>query len=261
MLKLFLIAFFIGLLCLLLLKWVGSKSGSRSIPRRTPHLKSNPVMAKDEPVQDAPPSVPTLSLAEKQVTAEGSFIEAADNNSGQDAKFSAAECGQESQLIEEEVPSLHERRVLPKEIITLYIMAPDNNPYRGYELLQALLACGLRYGKMNIFHRYADNTEESDTIFSLASAQHPGSFDLPNMGSCVCKGLVLFMQLAEGEDNIKSMNLLLKTAGVLTEELTGELRGSDQQPLSEAKMAKLMDKVRRYEALKLRLNPELKTEY
>ena len=41
--------------------------------------------------------------------------------------------------------------VTPREFIVLTLLAKPDLPYTGYELLQALLAVGLRFGKMNVF--------------------------------------------------------------------------------------------------------------
>src|SRR4051812_25541658 len=39
-------------------------------------------------------------------------------------------------------------------VVVMHVMAPEGTTYTGYELLQALLSTGMRFGKQNIFHRH-----------------------------------------------------------------------------------------------------------
>src|SRR3990167_6942283 len=64
------------------------------------------------------------------------------------------------------------------DYISLHVMAPREYPYNGYELLQALLTNGLRYGDRNIFHRHETKTGRGRVLFSLASVNKPGTFEL-----------------------------------------------------------------------------------
>ena len=42
------------------------------------------------------------------------------------------------------------------DLIVVNVIAEPSTPYRGYELLQSLLALGLRYGKWEIFHYHQE---------------------------------------------------------------------------------------------------------
>lgn len=84
---------------------------------------------------------------------------------------------------QEQAPvSVQEDNISKPQYIILYVMAPKDQAYRGYELLQSLLAVGLRYGEMNIFHRHAEKSGRGPILFSLASAAEPGIFELPKNG-------------------------------------------------------------------------------
>ena len=86
---------------------------------------------------------------------------------------------------------------LEDSIILLRLMADVERPYRGYELLQALLSAGLRYdGRQKIFHRYAQPNGRGRCLFSLASVQSPGVFDMDTMGGYSCPGLVVFFPVS-----------------------------------------------------------------
>lgn len=132
-----------------------------------------------------------------------------------------------------EVPAKNasSREDIDPPYISLFVMAMTGE-FAGYELLQALLANGLRFGKQHIFHRYADKAGESDVMFSLASATKPGTFDLQKMGSFSTPGLSLFIILTEMSDPLKAFDDMLETAYQLADDLNGALLDSKRQPLT-----------------------------
>jgi len=120
--------------------------------------------------------------------------------------------------------------------IVMHVMAPKNCPYRGYELLQALLANGLRYGKMNIFHRHENKSSQGAVLFSLASVNQPGTFELPKMGSFSCPGLTLFLLVETLRDPVQAFDIMLETANQLKEDLGGVLWNADRENMSDAQI-------------------------
>lgn len=117
-------------------------------------------------------------------------------------------------------------------IVILHVMSKKAHVFSGYELLQALLSSGLRFGEMNIFHYYNDPQSPKDITFSLASATEPGTFDMLAMGGFSCPGLTLFMKKSDNEqDNHHRYAQMLKTARHLTEDLAGVLLNAERKPL------------------------------
>lgn len=116
--------------------------------------------------------------------------------------------------------------------IILQLMAPSQRPYRGYELIQTLISAGFHYGKMNIFHFYADPLEKKELLFSLASAIEPGTFDLDQTGEIVCPGLCLFMSIQKVKSANTTFDLMLETAQLLAQDLGGVLCDKQLQPLA-----------------------------
>ncbi len=107
-------------------------------------------------------------------------------------------------------------------VYVLHVMAKPSLPFKGYELLQALLSQGLRFGEMSIFHRHQQTNGKGPVLFSLTSAVEPGTFDIHNMGTFSCPGLTLFMA-SSGRSNvdIERFNLMVKTANNIARELNG----------------------------------------
>ena len=117
--------------------------------------------------------------------------------------------------------------------IILQLMAPKQRPYRGYELIQTLTSAGFHYGKMNIFHFYADPLSKKELLFSLASAIEPGTFDLDNTGEIVCPGLCLFMSIHKVKSALTAFDLMWETAQILTQDLGGILCDRQLQPIDD----------------------------
>ncbi len=135
----------------------------------------------------------------------------------------------------------------PTEYLVLHVMAPLDYTYNGYELLQSLLANGLRYGEMNIFHRHETKTGRGSILFSLASVNKPGTFELPKMGSFSCPGLTLFMPLKASPDPMIAFDSMLETAKQLVEDLGGEIWDENRQVLNMDKITHMRTKIRQFE--------------
>lgn len=117
--------------------------------------------------------------------------------------------------------------------IILQLMAPTQRPYRGYELIQTLTSAGFHYGKMNIFHFYADPINKTELLFSLASAIEPGTFDLDNTGEIVCPGLCLFMSIHKVKSALTAFDVMWDTAQTLAQDLGGTLCDRQLLPIDD----------------------------
>lgn len=138
----------------------------------------------------------------------------------------------------------------PSGVITIMLISEIDKPYTGYELLQALLSAGLRYGKHNIFHRHQSQqlNNPGQILFSLASAIKPGTFEMPKMGGFNTEGLVMFMQVAEQNDSLEVYDLMLETAYQLIDDLKGEIWDENRRSLTEEKIAETRNKLKEFEA-------------
>lgn len=120
------------------------------------------------------------------------------------------------------------------DIIVINVMAKPKHNFVGYELLQALLAAGMRFGEMNIFHRYQEQNGKGPILFSLAQATEPGTFDIENMGAVSCKGLSLFLRCSGNcTIDLERFNLLIKTASQLRDDLDAVLVTQENSLLTE----------------------------
>lgn len=134
-------------------------------------------------------------------------------------------------------PSALDENAAFNDVIVVNVLADPSHLYRGYELLQAMLTVGLRYGKWGIFHRHAEITGRGPILFSLASSVEPGTFDLAKMGSFSTPGLTLFMRASGLENAPQTFEKLLSAAQHLAEELGGIVCDEKRLPLSAEKIA------------------------
>lgn len=122
-------------------------------------------------------------------------------------------------------------------VMALSIMASPCSTYDGYELLQALLTNGLRFGERNVFHRYAGTSGSSDILFSLVSIKNPGTFELAKMGEFKTPGLMLFMECDAVADVPGTFLAMKETAIRLRETLGGTVCDQNRQPLPEEEIS------------------------
>jgi cell division protein ZipA len=134
-----------------------------------------------------------------------------------------------------------------EEIIYLMLAANTNKPYVGYELLQALLAANLRFGAMNLFHRYDSPDAQGKILFSLASASEQGTFEINKIGAFSGKGLIMFMKLSRQKELLATFDAMLETAKQLVEDLGGDILDEQRNPLSHDKIESIKHKIYEFE--------------
>ena len=119
--------------------------------------------------------------------------------------------------------------------LMMFLLAKENRQLAGYELLQTVLAAGLRFGEGHLFHRHQSPNGQGPVLCSLAAATASGVFDMQNIGAFSVHGLCLFMQ-ASGNPTIDAERfaIMLDTAKQLSEGLDTYLLDDKRQPLSDA---------------------------
>ncbi|MBA2657607.1 MAG: cell division protein ZipA [Tatlockia sp.] len=118
--------------------------------------------------------------------------------------------------------------------LMMFLLAKENRQLAGYELLQTILAAGLRFGEGNLFHRHQHTTGQGPILCSLAAATASGVFDLHNIGAFSVRGLCLFMQVS-GNSTIDNerFHIMYETAKQLSEGLDTYLLDECKKPLTE----------------------------
>lgn len=118
--------------------------------------------------------------------------------------------------------------------LMMFLLAKQNRQLAGYELLQTVLAAGLRFGEGHLFHRHQHINGKGPILCSLAAATASGVFDLQNIGAFSVRGLCLFMRIS-GNASIdeERFAIMLETGKKLSEGLDAHLLDDRKEPLSE----------------------------
>ncbi|MDA1107716.1 MAG: cell division protein ZipA [Proteobacteria bacterium] len=112
---------------------------------------------------------------------------------------------------------------VPSHIITLHILAPAGQPFRGVDILAAAQNADLVFGARHIFHRMTEHASGPRVLFSLASMLEPGSFDLDHIETFSTTGLVLFARLPGPTDALAMYEDMIDQARRLAHALGGEV--------------------------------------
>lgn len=136
--------------------------------------------------------------------------------------------------------------------LMMFLLAKSNRQLAGYELLQAILSAGFRFGEGNLFHRHQHPNGQGPVMCSLAAATPTGVFDLQNIGGFVVHGLCLFIH-ASGDPAIDAerFDMMMDAATVLSEELDTHLLDDQREPLSEQSVQRYQQRLMLPEACSL----------
>ncbi|MCB1667925.1 MAG: cell division protein ZipA [Pseudomonadales bacterium] len=122
------------------------------------------------------------------------------------------------------------------QVLVLHLMATERTPFKGDLLLNAFLACGLRYGDMKIFHYHAGDNGAGEVLFSIASSVNPGVFNLKTIAEFKTPGISLFFATDDVTNPSRAFEKMLSTAEALAKRLGGQLRDENRQPLTPQKI-------------------------
>ena len=143
----------------------------------------------------------------------------------------------------------------PQEVIIINVMAFKGESFNGNDLLDVILKCGLRYGSMDIFHRYSDTKGEGVLLFSMANMVKPGTFDLDLMDEFETPGVSLFMTLPIDADSIQSFELMVNTANTIADTLDGELKDEQRSAMTRQTIEHCRQRISDFERKKLFRRP------
>lgn len=122
--------------------------------------------------------------------------------------------------------------------LIVFLLAKEEHLLAGYDLLQTILAAGLRFGE-GLFHRYQGANGQGPVLCSLAAATERGIFDLQNIATFHVRGLCIFMEAStDPVVNAARLESFLDTAKQLSEELDTYLLDDQRAPFSEHSLAR-----------------------
>jgi len=135
-------------------------------------------------------------------------------------------------------------REVDPEVFMLNVVARDREGFRGEDILHILLACDLRFGDMNFFHRHEFEAGRGAIQFSVANMMQPGVFDIDRMGDFNTPGLVFFLTLPGPEDMMKAFDYMLETAQAVARNLDGDVLDESRSMLSKQSLEHCRQQIR-----------------
>lgn len=137
---------------------------------------------------------------------------------------------------------LHPKQEKERDLLVLYIVAPQGSYFTGIAIRQACHKLRLTYGSMDIFHRLSGMTEQP--VFSLANMMEPGSFPPNHMDDVSTPGIVLFSKLPGVIEEGRIFEEMRTTARGLSQLLQGEVLDDRHQPLVEGRIGHIRNTLR-----------------
>lgn len=136
---------------------------------------------------------------------------------------------------------------LAQDLLIIYVLAKPGCRFGSYDLLQSILATGMQFGDMNIFHYHLPAALGRAKLFSMASATEPGEFNLDKIGHFYCRGLTLFTNLKQVPNAKQAFENMLRVAEQLSDDLDGVLYADRKTPLTTETLQLYWTKVYRYQ--------------
>lgn len=141
----------------------------------------------------------------------------------------------------------------PQEVLVVNVLCKDGAGFKGPDLLQLLLACDLRFGKLNIFHRYEKANGKGPVQFSVANLVEPGVFNLDAIDDFSTPGVSFFLTLPGPEKPVVAFNYMVETAQVLVRHLHAELRDDAHSVMTAQTIEHCRQRIRDFERKQLTL--------
>lgn len=136
------------------------------------------------------------------------------------------------------------------EVLVINVLA-RNEPFAGAALLKILMSCDLRFGNLNIFHRYEQAGGKGPLQFSVANIVEPGVFDLERIEEFHTQGVCFFMTLPGPEKPLEAFNAMVETAQCVVRNLNGELRDEAHSAMTVQTLEHCRARIREFERRQL----------
>jgi len=146
-------------------------------------------------------------------------------------------------------------RDIDPEVFMLNVVSRDPDGFSGEDILHILLACDLRFGDMNFFHRHEFEAGRGAIQFSVANMMQPGVFDIDNMAQFNTPGLVFFLTLPGPDDMMKAFDYMLETAQAVARNLAGDVLDETRSVVTKQTLEHCRQQIRDLERRMLARSP------
>jgi cell division protein ZipA len=167
----------------------------------------------------------------------------ADDDSAVDDSDQSRDSNQSSNQTTSDQAANRRTAAVEDDLVALYLVAQRGEQIKGEQILSASYAVHLEFGDKDIFHRKDNN---GNVLFSMASMQEPGYFDVNNMHNLRTRGITLFTQLSFCEQPVRALDEMLVCAHSLASMLGVQVCNADRKLLDEGYTLGLRAKARQF---------------
>ena len=146
------------------------------------------------------------------------------------------------------------REVNP-EVFMFNVVARKPAGFAGEDILHILLACDLRFGDLNFFHRHEQAAGRGPIQFSVANMLKPGVFDIDHMADFRTQGLTFFLTLPGPENMMRAFDYMLETAQTVARNLDGDVLDETRSALTRQTLEHHRQRIRDLERRMLLTQP------
>lgn len=132
-------------------------------------------------------------------------------------------------------------------ILALHVMPRETEAFIGSNLIAACEACGLHYGRYQVYHRLEGEGPDAYSVFSVANVVEPGSFDIVTLADSELPGLTLFMVLPGPRGGVAAYADMLATARQLAQQLDGEVLDQERSTLTRQTARHIRERIIQFE--------------
>jgi cell division protein ZipA len=151
-----------------------------------------------------------------------------------------AERDPEIELVKTVDPSL-------EEVFVINVISKNKDGFSGAKLLEILLACDVRYGDMDIFHRSESKKDGGKHQFSVANLVEPGTFNLDGMRHMKTPGIAFFMRLPGPSNAMNAFDAMVETADCIVRNLGGEMHDQNKSVMTKQTISHDRERVSEFE--------------
>ncbi len=145
-------------------------------------------------------------------------------------------------------------RAVAQEIIVINILKEKEPLLKGQDISQVFKACDMRFGEMNIFHRFEQANAQGKIQFSVVNALKPGSFDMKTMGEMETSGISLFMSLPGPNNPMEAFDAMSEVALVFARNFNASLYDDSHSDLTPQTLEHYRNRVREFTRKHMPLN-------
>ena len=138
-------------------------------------------------------------------------------------------------------------RGIEPHVFVLNVVARAEAGFSGKDILHILLACDLRFGDMDFFHRHEQSAGRGLIQFSVSNMMKPGVFDIDAMSALQTKGLMFFVTLPGPEDMLKAFDYMYETAKTVARNLNGDVLDETRSAVTPQSLEHTRQQIRELE--------------